>query len=133
MWKTFWYLGGMRIFIPIRALSVNEAWKGQRFKTKKYRKFETDFCRVVSRNGHEPEAGELFVRYIFYIKNYASADVDNLIKQTNDMLCKLGYIKDDRYVKSILCVKERVKDIMDEKIITDIVLYDKRHDLLNVL
>lgn len=113
----------MQIQIPIRALSVNEAWAGRRFRSPKYKKFERDFCKLVSFNSTPILEGELFVRYVFYIKNYGNADVDNLVKQTNDMLCKRGFLKDDRYIKAIYCMKEKVKDISEEKIITDIVSF----------
>lgn len=120
----------MKLIIPIRALSVNQAWAGKRFKTPKYKQFENDFCKVVPFYKGEHLEEELFVRYVFYVKNYGLVDVDNLIKQTNDMLCKRGYLKDDRYIKAIYCEKEKVKDIKDEKIVTDIVLYSKKHDVL---
>lgn len=113
----------MQIKIPIKALSVNQAWAGRRFKTPKYKQFEKDFCKVVAPNGEPAPEGELFVKYTFFIKNYGAADVDNLIKQTNDMLCKRGYIKDDKYIKAIFCMKERVKDISEESIVTDILSF----------
>lgn len=111
----------MQLIIPIRALSVNQAWAGQRFKTPKYKQFEKDFSSVVPFSRTQNSTEELFVKYVFYVKNYGLVDVDNLIKQTNDMLCKRRYLADDRYIKAIYCQKEKV---------TDIVLYEDRGNVL---
>mgnify|MGYP001583607603 CR=1 FL=1 len=58
------------------------------------------------------------------------SDTGNFEKLITDILVKRGYLKDDRYIKAMYLEKVAVLDIEDEKIILDIVLYDKRHDVL---
>ena len=39
-----------KIYIPIKPLSVNEAWQGKRFKTNKYQKYERDMLILLPNN-----------------------------------------------------------------------------------
>lgn len=94
-------------------------------------KFERDVALLLPFNKEPQIEGELFVFYVFYLKNYSGADEDNCIKLIQDIIVKRGYLIDDRYIKSKYSVKERVTDIKDERIVIDIVPYDKRHVLLN--
>lgn len=98
-------------------MSVNTAWKGQRFKSKAYKQFEKDFVKIVPVNKESISKGEIEVHYKFYVKNYALTDVDNLIKQTQDLLVKRGYISDDR--KIVLISAMKIKSL-EEKIEVDI-------------
>ncbi len=120
-------LSSMKIKIPIGPFSVNKASKKDHHKSDAYKKFERDvFLLLPIFNGYLFD-GEVFINYVFYIKNYINSDVDNCIKCVQDILVKRGYILDDRYVKAIYAVKDRVENIKDESIIIDIVPYDKRH------
>ncbi len=118
----------MQIKIPISPLSVNKAWQGRRFKTKEYKDYEKNVLCLLPRE--RPLEGELFVRYVFYIKNYKMSDIDNFIKPLQDILVKGKIIEDDRFIKSILIIKEQVKDKKDEKIVLDIVPYDDQYKIL---
>jgi Holliday junction resolvase RusA-like endonuclease len=90
-------VGIMILFIPIKPLSVNKAWQGRRFKSKDYKKYETDVCLLLPiANKTVDTACE--VVYRFYLKNHKMTDADNLIKPLQDIIVKLGYIKDDRLI-----------------------------------
>jgi Holliday junction resolvase RusA-like endonuclease len=118
----------MKIKIQIRPLSVNKAWQGRRFKTKEYKRYEKDVLYLLPRKC--PLEGELFVRYVFYLKNYKISDNDNPVKPLQDIMVKKGIIKDDRFIKGTLIIKEPVKDIKDEKIVLDIVQYEDRMSVI---
>ncbi len=90
----------MNLYIPLKPLSINIAWQGQRFKTKDYKQYENDFYKVVSR-AKKPLTGNISVKYVFFLKNCSRTDVDNLIKPTQDLLVKRGYIEDDRKIVHI--------------------------------
>lgn len=119
----------MKIKIPIGPLSVNQSKKRDFHKSAEYLQFERDVCLLLPFNKETPLEGELFVRYVFYIKNYSNSDQDNCVKLIQDILVKRGYFKDDRYIKSSYGTKQKVTDIKDEQIEIDIVSYDKRHVL----
>ncbi len=119
----------MRIEIPIKPLSVNEAHHGRHIKTKEFIRYENEVAFLLPFNkGHVLE-GEYFIKYVFYIKNYKMSDTGNFEKLITDILVKRGYLKDDRYVKAMYLEKESVKDIHAEKIVLDIVLYADRYKL----
>ena len=71
--------------IKIKALSVNEAWKGKRFKTLSYKKYEQELTYLLPIID-VPE-GKLQVHYIFGLSNKQS-DYDNCIKQFQDIISK---------------------------------------------
>lgn len=108
------------IEIPIKALSNNEAWMGRRFKSKKYKQYESDVDKLLPRAKNTIK-GEVEIHYTFYIKNYGMTDVDNLIKETQDIIVKKGYIEDDR--KVIFLSAEKIKS-KEEKIIIEIRSYE---------
>lgn len=117
----------MKIAIPIGPLSVNKSFRGRHFKSKEYIQYETDVCKLLPFSRTAPLDGELFVKYKFYIKNYANTDEDNLIKIFQDLLVKRGYIRDDRYIKAKYSIKERVLSTVDERIEVDIQLYQEEN------
>ncbi len=110
----------MRIEIPVRALSVNEAWAGRRFKSAKYKQFEKDIAKVL-RHSKNTIKGEVEVHLTFYIKNYAMSDVDNLIKETLDQITKYGYIEDDRKIVFLSAEKRKSAE---ERIEVEIISYE---------
>ena len=81
-------------------------------------------------NPEKVKDGEYFIKYVFYIKNYKMSDTGNFEKLITDLLVKRGYLKDDRFIKAMYLEKVKVKDIKDERIIIDIVLYDDRYSVL---
>ena len=110
----------MKIEIPIKALSVNKAWQGRRFKSSYYIDFTRDVCRFLKRTNKTIEK-ECEVHYTFYIKNYSMSDVDNMIKPIQDLIVLLGYIKDDK--KIVFLSAEKIKSKI-EKIEIEIYEYE---------
>lgn len=103
----------MQVKIPLRAISVNEAFQGRRFKTDKCNDFCDDFLKVAPRKNTVP--GTVEIEYKFYVKNHKAADYDNLIKITQDMIVKCGYIEDDRKIYKATIHKIPC-EIQDERI-----------------
>lgn len=84
--------------IPIKPMSVNMAWKGQRFKTKEYKWYE-QACMLLMPKGVDIPEGELSVYYEFGVSN-AGADYDNPIKPIQDILQKRYNFNDSRIVEA---------------------------------
>ena len=120
----------VRIEIPIKALSVNDAHEGRHIKTAAFHQFENDVCKLLPFYKGQVSDSERFVKYVFYIKNYRNSDVANLEKILTDLLVKRGYFKDDKFIKAMYLEKISVHDVLEEKIITDIVLYADRYKIL---
>lgn len=120
----------MKIIIPIKPLSINEAHRGRHIKTKEFLRYEKNVSFLLPICPIDIKDGEYFVRYIFYIKNYKKSDAGNFEKLITDILVKRGYLKDDRFIKAFYIEKENVKDSVLERIEIDIVLYDDRYKLL---
>lgn len=120
----------MQIEIPIKPLSINEAHRGRHIKTKEFLLYEKNVAFLLPVCPIEIKEGEYFIKYVFYIKNYGNSDTGNFEKLLTDILVKRGYLKDDRYLKAIYLEKIRVTDINEERVLIDIVLYDKRHEVL---
>lgn len=74
------------IKIEAKPLSVNEAWKGQRFKTDKYKAYEHKLMYLLPKSFVIPEP-PYEIQFEFGFSNSAS-DWDNSIKQTQDILSK---------------------------------------------
>lgn len=106
----------MQFTLKVSPLSVNQAWRGRRFKTQEYKLFEVDVCNVLPLNKDKPLEGELIVEYIYHIHNYGNTDTGNLEKTLSDMLVKRKYIKDDRYIKRLIQQKERASSVQEEYI-----------------
>lgn len=106
----------IQVQIPLRALSVNKAFQGRRFKTPECNAYCQDFVRIAPRR--EIIKGIVEIEYRFFVKNHKLADWDNLVKITQDLLVKknLGYIEDDRKIYKATVYKIPVKKECDEKI-----------------
>jgi len=76
--------------IKIKPLSVNEAWKGQRFKTDKYKSFETEMLWKLPKLGVLKPPYKLEITFGISIQS----DLDNCLKQTIDCLQKKYGIND---------------------------------------
>lgn len=105
----------MKIEVPLKPMSINVAWQGKRYKTKRYKNFEKAFFLSTSQP-HTTIKEEVVVIYVFYLKYYGRTDVGNLEKPLSDLITKRNYIKDDRYIKSINLIKKRVKDKKEQRI-----------------
>ncbi len=89
----------MKIFY--KPLSVNECWKGRRFKTDAYKQYERDLLFLLPKMVI-PES-PLMITFIFGFKNMAS-DIDNPCKPLLDILQK-KYGFNDKDVYSLLVLK----------------------------
>jgi len=87
----------MEITLPVKALSINKAYRGRRFASADLKQFEKDVGYLLN-PPKCPISNEIDVSYTFYVKNYKRADTSNMIKTCEDMLVKCGVIKDDKQV-----------------------------------
>ena len=76
--------------INIKPLSVNEAWKGRRFRTDQYKAYQQHCSLILPRKIDVPE-GKLKLTLIFGLSNMG-ADYDNPIKPFQDIIsAKYGF------------------------------------------
>lgn len=93
------------IRVEIKPLSVNEAWQGKRFKTAKYKKYETDLLYLL------PKIKIPSPPFIIHLKfgfSSTASDWDNPIKPTQDVLQK-KYGFNDKLIKRAIVDVEDVK------------------------
>ena len=91
----------MKGILPVKALSLNTAYRGRRFKTKEC----TQYCKAVSLMLPSIKCPSEYyeVRFKFHLKNFAMTDEDNLVKILQDCMVDKGMIIDDRrIVKHVL-------------------------------
>jgi len=90
--------------ILIKPLSVNDAWKGRRFKTEKYSWYETQLMFLLS-NSNEfrtlKKGEKLAVELNFGFSSHSS-DWDNGIKQFMDVISKKYGFNDNRIFKGVI-------------------------------
>ena len=91
--------------IDIKALSINEAYQGRRFKTAKHKKYVKDVLSLL--RPLEVPKGELTLIIQYGVSNSAS-DVDNLLKCLIDCLQK-KYGFNDKMIRRIEAEKDLVK------------------------
>lgn len=108
--------------IQIKAMSVNDAYKGRRFKTKKYKNYEL-YLRCVLPVIDLPEP-PYSIHYTFGVSNIGS-DVDNPIKPFQDVLQK-NYGFNDKDIFQITATKKKVEK-GHEFIAFEIYHYEKAH------
>lgn len=92
--------------LNIKPLSVNEAWKGRRFKTNKYKKYINDILILLPKNEFIPQA-EIFLSLTFGFSS-SSSDFDNPIKPFVDCLQK-KYGFNDKMIKRCVIEVDKVK------------------------
>ena len=90
--------------LNIRPLSVNCAWKGKRYKSDEYKKYEEDLFKILPQL--EIPDGKLEVQYLWGFSSKLS-DVDSPIKQFQDILQK-AYGFNDRMIFRIIVQKIKV-------------------------
>jgi len=73
------------VVIPLKPLSVNEAWQGKRYKTKAYKQYCKDVAMLLPKGIAIPK-GKFGIRFHFYFSSPRS-DWDNPIKTTQDAIC----------------------------------------------
>ena len=91
--------------VDIKPLSVNQCWKGRRFKTDKYKAYEIELMYKLS-NIKLPNAPYL-VLYTFGFSNSLS-DLDNPVKPLQDIL-QTYYGFNDRDIHKMIVEKVKVK------------------------
>lgn len=91
--------------IKVKPLSVNEVWQGKRFKTGKYKDYETEVMYLLPKL-KIPE-GKLEVK-ITYGLSSRNSDIDNPTKPFLDILQK-AYRFNDKNIYQLLLRKEDVK------------------------
>ena len=87
------------ILTQIKTLSVNDAWKGRRFKTDQYKAYEKELLLLLP-NIEIPE-GKLQLEIIVGFSSRAS-DIDNIIKPFLDILQKKYSFNDSRIYRLII-------------------------------
>ena len=92
------------IKIDIKPLSVNCAWQGRRYKTKKYREYENSLLFLMPR--FKVAKGKLKVSFVFGISD--KSDLDNPIKCLIDIM-QVKYNFDDKDILILNVEKVIVK------------------------
>ena len=87
-----------QFYINIKPLSINLAFQGRRFKTQKYKDWQTEFLWKLKKKKIKKIEGEIGVNISWATKNAKRADIDNPIKQILDTLKDGGAIEDDRFI-----------------------------------
>lgn len=85
------------IKIEIKPLSVNEVWKGQRFKTQSYSIYENAILFMLPKLNIPPAPYQVELEFGFSSK---AADLDNPVKPILDILQK-KYKIDDKNIFSM--------------------------------
>jgi Holliday junction resolvase RusA-like endonuclease len=88
----------------IQPLSVNEAWQGRRFKSKKYKDYEIELFYLLP--ALDIPKGDLSIEIEFGFSN-AAKDIDNPVKPFLDILQK-RYRFDDKQIYELYIVKKIV-------------------------
>ena len=93
------------MLINIKPLSVNQAWKGRRFKTKAYDKYIKDMMSILPKL--KTPVGKIELEITFGLSSRA-ADIDNPLKCFIDCLQK-KYKFDDKMIYRLIVNKEITK------------------------
>lgn len=91
--------------IEIKPISVNDCWRGRRFKTPEYEVYEKELFYKLKKQ--KVPTGKIFLRITAGISS-KNADLDNIVKPFVDVLQKrLGF--NDRQIYGMDLWKEDVK------------------------
>ncbi len=91
--------------IDIKPLSVNQAWKGRRFKTDKYKKYEIELMLLLKKIDIPDGNLSLYIDVGF---SSNGSDIDNIAKPFIDILQKKYGFNDSR-IYQLTIVKSIVK------------------------
>ena len=91
--------------VKIKPLSVNEAWQGKRFKTKKYKSYESQLLHILPQLEVPDSKIHLSITFGLSSKN---ADIDNPVKCFVDCLQK-KYGFNDKHIYKMTLEKTDVK------------------------
>lgn len=75
----------VEISLPVKPLSVNEAWQGRRYKTDKYQRYERDLLFLLPRTKLPPPPLKIYYEFGF---SNGRSDYDNPCKPLGDILQK---------------------------------------------
>ena len=81
--------------LDVKPLSLNNAYRGRRFKTKELEKFHADVAKLLPKSKWDISNGKLRAQYIFGVSSKAT-DGDNLIKVFQDALAECYGFNDKR-------------------------------------
>ncbi len=104
--------------IKIKPLSINEAWKGRRFKTDKYKRFERSLLYLLT--SMQIPTGQLELKLEFGFSNKLS-DLDNPVKLVQDILQKKYKFNDNQIYR--LTIDKKIVKKGDEYIKFKIIEY----------
>lgn len=82
--------------LPIKPLSLNNAYRGRRFTTPELKRYKEDVTKLLPKM--DVPTGALAVRYVFGVSSKA-IDGDNLIKCLQDALADAYGFNDNRICK----------------------------------
>lgn len=85
--------------VYIKPISVNEAWKGQRFKTDIYKDYDLALSFLLPKSIVIPD-GKLTINFEWGLSNDAS-DWDGPVKQTQDIIARRYQFDDKRIMRGI--------------------------------
>ena len=105
----------IKVEIPIKPISVNQAFQGRRFNTPEKKAFEQQVDLLLPPK--EMIKGKISIHYKFYLKNHSRIDYDNCLKVVQDCLVTKGYFEDDRKIYKALIEKIESKE---DKIVIEI-------------
>lgn len=97
----------MQFKIPLKPLTVSNAWQGRRFKTSSYKKWEQDALHFIPKT---TVYGPVSVVVELYVKNHKRIDVDNCLKTLLDTLTKSGIYDDDSKIYELHVYKYQSDD-----------------------
>lgn len=95
----------MNFKLDIKPLTVNQAWKGRRYKTEMYERYETDLLNILPKFNIEDKR-DIRIDIEFGISKLM--DIDNGLKPLIDILQK-KYKFNDRYIMELNIKKTVVK------------------------
>lgn len=90
--------------VNIKPLSVNDAWKGRRFKTNEYKKYERDLLFLLPKIKIPEPPYEIRLKFGF---SSSLSDWDNPVKPLQDVLSK-KYGFNDKMIMRATVEREKV-------------------------
>ena len=87
------------IVIKIKPLSINDAWKGRRFRTDKYKKYCLDVSFLLPPLKLPEPPYEIYFEFGFSSKG---SDIDNPVKTITDILSKVYAFNDNLIYRAVI-------------------------------
>lgn len=116
-------------FLAIKPMSVNEIFKGRRFKTKEYSRYRSQLSLILPKI-EVPEKGKLKLCIEFGFSN-SGADIDNSVKGFTDALSETYGFNDNRIYR--LEVEKVIVKKGEEYIKFDLVPYSVLREMIRNL